>query len=129
MMKGLTQLLFTAEALVGLMLYDLISLMAFKRVHTLVKNCPVLKRQVSDDLSQRICDALAEACVWYVKRVYCLQRSAVVTWLLRLHGVPAELVIGCRPIPVQSHAWVEVHGSVINDRPQYQKFFVVMERF
>jgi len=69
-----------------------------------------------------------EACVWYVKRAACLQRSVVTTWLLRRHGIAAQLVIGCRPLPFESHAWVEVDGRVINDLPQYQRAFVVLDR-
>jgi hypothetical protein len=38
------------------------------------------------------------------------------------------VVIGFRPVPVDSHAWVEVDGKVVNDRPQYQKHFRVLER-
>jgi hypothetical protein len=57
-----------------------------------------------------------------------LQRSVVATWLLRHHGWRAELVIGCRPLPFESHAWVEVDGQVVNDRPQYQKVFTVLDR-
>ena len=72
--------------------------------------------------------AIDEACVWYVKRVACLQRSAVTTWLLRRDGISASLVIGYRPMPFESHAWVEVNGIVINDRPQYQRFFTVLDR-
>jgi len=69
-----------------------------------------------------------EACVWYVKRAACLQRSVVATWLLRRHGIAAHLVIGCRPIPFESHAWVEVDGRVVNDLPQYQRAFAVLDR-
>lgn len=72
--------------------------------------------------------AIDEACVWYFKRVACLQRSAVTTWLLRRAGIAASLVIGYRPMPFESHAWVEVNGIVINDRPQYQRFFTVLDR-
>ena len=72
--------------------------------------------------------AVDEACVWYVKRTACLQRSVVATWLLRRHGIPAQLVIGCRALPFESHAWVEVDGRVINDLPQYQRAFVVLDR-
>lgn len=72
--------------------------------------------------------AVDEACVWYAKRAACLQRSVVATRLLRRYGWPAELVIGYRPTPFESHAWVEVAGTVVNDRPQYQKFFAVLER-
>ncbi len=83
----------------------------------------------SNPIGARICIwAVDEACVWYVKRAPCLQRSAVATRLLRRHGVPAELVIGYRPIPFESHAWVEVGGQIVNDRPQYKKFFAVLER-
>jgi hypothetical protein len=69
-----------------------------------------------------------EACVWYVKRAHCLQRSAVATWLLRAYGIDAEMVIGLRPLPFESHAWVEVGGRVVNDRPQYQRAFKVIDR-
>jgi hypothetical protein len=75
-----------------------------------------------------VCRAVEEACIWYFKRAYCLQRSSVTTWMLRRRGVAAQLVIGYRPVPVDSHAWVEVDGRVVNDRPQYQKFFRVLDR-
>ena len=126
-MKKLSHVVYAIQAIAGLMVYDVVARMGFAQTHAFVAKCPTAKRRPAE--TPRICDAVAEACVWYVKRVHCLQRSAVTTWLLRLHGVPAELVIGCRPVPVQSHAWVEVNGQVVNDRPQYQKFFRVLERF
>lgn len=129
MKQTIGHLVYTIEAIGGLVVYDLVSRMGFARTHKLVARCPVVRRSPTEEVTARICAAVAEACVWYVKRVLCLQQSSVTTWLLRLHGVPAELVIGCRPVPVQSHAWVEVHGQVVNDRPQYQKFFQVLERF
>jgi hypothetical protein len=69
-----------------------------------------------------------EACVWYVRRALCLQRSVVATWLLRRQGIAAELVIGCRALPFESHAWVEIDGRVANDLPQYQRAFAVLHR-
>ncbi len=66
--------------------------------------------------------------MWYVKRAACLQRSVVATWMLRRHGIAAEMVIGCRPLPFESHAWVEVEGRVVNDLPQYQRAFIVLNR-
>ncbi|HKG46747.1 MAG TPA: lasso peptide biosynthesis B2 protein [Pyrinomonadaceae bacterium] len=128
-MKKLRHVVYAIQAIGGLMVYDLVVRLGFARTHALVAKFPVLKRRPAEQSTAGICNAVAEACVWYVKRVHCLQRSAVTTWLLRLHGVPAELVIGCRPVPVRSHAWVEVNGNVVNDRPQYQKFFRVLERF
>jgi transglutaminase superfamily protein len=43
--------------------------------------------------------------------VLCLQRSAATTLLLRRHGWDAEMVIGAKLLPFQSHAWVEVNGG------------------
>ncbi len=127
-LNHLTHARFTIEALTGLVLYDLVAVMGFARTHALVRRCPTVKRRRRHDPTSQICDAVAEACIWYVRRVRCLQRSTIATWLLRLHGVPAELVVGCRAAPVRSHAWVEVGGRIVNDRPQYQKFFQVLER-
>jgi hypothetical protein len=128
-MKKIGDVFYAIEAIGGLMVYDIVARMGFARTYALVAKFPVVKRRPAEQATPRICKAVAEACVWYVKRVQCLQQSAVTTWLLRLHGVPAELVIGCRPVPVRSHAWVEVNGQVVNDRPQYQKFYRVLERF
>ena len=77
---------------------------------------------------QDIVWSVEEACVWYVKRAACLQRSFVATRLLRRHGFAAELVIGCRPLPFESHAWVEIDGRVVNDLPHYQRAFTVLNR-
>lgn len=129
MKQKIGHVVYAIEAIGGLMVYDVVARMGFARTYALVAKCPVVRWRPTEEATARICKAVAEACVWYVKRVQCLQQSAVTTWLLRLHGVPAELVIGCRPVPVQSHAWVEVHGQVVNDRPQYQKFYRVLERF
>ncbi|HET7695958.1 MAG TPA: lasso peptide biosynthesis B2 protein [Vicinamibacterales bacterium] len=72
--------------------------------------------------------AVDEACVWYVKRAACLQRSFVAARLLRRCGFAAEMVIGCRPLPFESHAWVEIDGRVVNDLPQYRRAFTVLNR-
>jgi hypothetical protein len=116
------------EAFGGLLLFDLVVLMfGFPRVHSLARKFSLGRRRgrYSDE---RVCQAVAEACVWYPKRAYCLQRSWVASLLLRKHGIPSQIVIGCRPVPLDSHAWVEVEGRVVNDRPQYQKFYQVLDR-
>lgn len=66
--------------------------------------------------------------MWYFKRAYCLQRSSVTVWMLRRLGIRAQLVIGYRPVPVDSHAWVEVDGIVVNDRQEYRIFFRELDR-
>jgi hypothetical protein len=116
------------QAWCGLFCFDIVSRRGFGNVHALIRHCPVASRGSAEGMVDDICRAVDEACVWYVKRAYCLQRSAVATWLLRRYGVNATLVIGYRPAPIDSHAWVEVDGKVVNDRPQYQKFFLVLDR-
>jgi hypothetical protein len=37
-------------------------------------------------------------------------------------------VIGIQQIPFNAHAWVEVEGQVVNDRPYMQKMYAVLER-
>jgi hypothetical protein len=116
------------RAWIGLAVFDLARLAGFARLHEWLRTCRVATdhrlRVTSDDVVW----AVEEACVWYVKPAACLQRSAIATWLLRLEGFHAELVIGFRPVPFESHAWVEVDGQVVNDRPQYQKVFTILER-
>lgn len=120
--------LLVVEAWLALVFFDVLASRGFARVHTFTRRRPVAARPPDAATLRRVCWAVDEACVWYVKRAFCLQRASVTTWLLRRRGVPAQLVIGYRPVPVDSHAWVEVDGTVVNDRPQYQKFFTVLDR-
>jgi hypothetical protein len=117
-----------AEALTALLLFDLLARRGFQRTYAFTRKRRVATREPSADAVSRVCWSVDEACVWYWKKAFCLQRSSVTTWLLRRRGVPAELIIGFRPVPIDSHAWVEVAGRVVNDRPQYQKFFRVLDR-
>jgi hypothetical protein len=116
------------SALWRLLFYDVLCWMGFAKAYQFVRRCKPARRSPRPDTIERVVWAVEEACVWYFKRAYCLQRSAVCTWLLRRGGVAAELIIGFRPVPIDSHAWVEVDGKVVNDRPQYQKFFRVIDR-
>jgi Transglutaminase-like superfamily len=118
----------TARAWFGLAAFDLALLAGFAHAHERVRACRVNPRRRDAFRPEHVVWAVDEACVWYVKRAPCLQRSAVAACLLRRHGVRAALVIGYRALPFESHAWVEVDGRVVNDRPQYQKFFTVLDR-
>jgi Transglutaminase-like superfamily len=115
------------QAWLGLIAFDMARPAGFARLCAwLQRRRP--SRRPSRATVEDIIWSVDEACVWYVKRAACLQRSAVATWLLRRHGIAAQMVIGCRPLPFESHAWVEVDGRVVNDLPQYQRAFVVLER-
>jgi hypothetical protein len=126
--RALRLTVLTVQAWLGLLAFDLARAAGFARVHQWVKGRRTYTRRSSAPAVDEIVWAVDEACVWYAKRAACLQRSVIATWLLRRHGWPAELVIGCRPLPFESHAWVEVDGEVVNDRPQYQKVFTVLDR-
>jgi len=81
------------------------------------------------DREKAICDALRSVAPFYWKPVRCLQRSIVTARIMRRYKIPAEVVIGYRPTPFFSHAWVEVQGRVANDSPAYQARLLVLERF
>jgi|SRR5580704_3747912 hypothetical protein len=83
----------------------------------------------SPELREHICRAMDRLCVWYPKRVLCLQRSAATTCLLRSYGVPAQLVIGAQQLPFKAHAWVEVAGSVVNDKAYMPEIYTALDRF
>jgi len=80
------------------------------------------------ELVEQACHAIDLACVWYWKEVLCLQRSAATTCLLKRCGVPARLVIGAQQIPFKAHAWVEVDGSVVNDKPYVSQIYAVLDK-
>lgn len=75
------------------------------------------------------CRAIDFACVFYFKPIRCLQRSTATTMLLRKHGLRADLVIGASLMPFQSHAWVEVDGHVVNDKPYINEVFSELARY
>jgi hypothetical protein len=117
------------KAFSALMLFDLyITRNDFAALHAKVRNCPVRRTNVCPDTIERICAAVEMASIWYWKNVLCLQRSAATVWMLRYHGISAELVIGAQQIPFRAHAWVEVNGCVVNDKLDMRKLYDVLDR-
>lgn len=91
----------------------------------------VQKQTVHHTTSEQVTSlsrAVDLACVFYFKQVLCLQRSAATVLLLRRCGWDAALVIGVQMLPFGSHAWVELQGSVINDKPYMHDIYRVLER-
>ena len=80
------------------------------------------------DITEQLCAAIDMACIWYWKEALCLQRSAATTCLLKKYGVPAQLVIGAQQMPFKAHAWVEVDGRVVNDKPYTPEMYAVLDR-
>lgn len=77
---------------------------------------------------KRLCHAMDVACVFYPKTVLCLQRSAAAVFLLRGYGWPAEFVMGCSIGTFENHAWVEISGQVVNDRPYMHEMYQILDR-
>ena len=100
----------------------------FAALYDRVRNHPVGAHTPSSDEIERICAAVDLACIWYWKEVLCLQRSAATACLLKKFGVPAQMVIGVQQIPFRSHAWVEVNGRVVNDKPYMPEIYAVLDR-
>jgi hypothetical protein len=100
----------------------------FFSLHNAVRNHPLNPGVPSSYLAERICAAVEIACICYPKNVLCLQRSAAAACLLKRHGIPAQMVIGTQQLPLKSHAWVEVNGDVVNDKPYIREVYPVMDR-
>lgn len=99
----------------------------FGALHRLVSECPIATAPSSFEIEQ-IGHAVDLASIWYWKRVLCLQRSAATVCLLKRCGAPAELVIGAQSMPFKSHAWVELNGRVIQDKPYMPEVYAVLDR-
>ena len=100
----------------------------FAAIHKQVRNYPIVNRAVAVDKIERVCLAVDKACIWYCKEVLCLQRSAATVWLLRRHGIPAHMVIGAQQLPFKAHAWVEVDGRVVNDKPYMPEIYGILDK-
>jgi hypothetical protein len=100
----------------------------FAALHLQVRQFPPGRGILSGDITERVCAAVDMACIWYWKEVLCLQRSAATACLLRQCGVPAQMVIGAQQVPFKAHAWVEVEGRIVNDKPYVRDRYAVLER-
>jgi Transglutaminase-like superfamily len=98
----------------------------FTVLYEKVRDYPTAKRAATQT-TERICRAVDLACILYWKDVRCLQRSAATTCLLRGHGVVAHMMIGAQKMPFRSHAWVEVNGRVVNDKPYLREMYMVLD--
>lgn len=99
---------------------------SFQALYANVLCYPVREVSISHEVVGQVCAAVDMACIWYWKQVLCLQRSAATTCLLKQHGVQAEMILGAQQIPFKAHAWVEVDGRVVNDKPYVREMYAVL---
>lgn len=113
---------FVLRALYELARYDaIVALRGSGCVLRQLRRQTVRQAAPNAELEQAMSDAVHLATCFYCKPVLCLQRSVCTVRLLRKRGIDARLVIGYRPSPFFSHAWVEVDGRVVYGSPAYQK--------
>jgi hypothetical protein len=120
---------FVLEAYLLLIRFDLhLARGNFAALHSKVRDFPIGKPGTLPDAVEKISTAVDLACIWYWKEALCLQRSAATACLLKKYGVAAQMVIGAQQMPFRSHAWVEVAGRVVNDRPYTSEMYAVIDR-
>ncbi|MCU1300730.1 MAG: hypothetical protein JWQ87_1014 [Candidatus Sulfotelmatobacter sp.] len=100
----------------------------FAALYSQVRCYPVCGTAESPDTVEKVCAAVDMACIWYWKEVLCLQRSAASACLLKRHGVVAQMMIGAQQMPFKAHAWVEVDGRVVNDKPYMREMYAVLDQ-
>lgn len=121
--------LLALRAYLKLILFDVYLVRGnFEALYAKVRNYSLREREPQLGDIERLCHAMDLATIWYWKQVQCLQRSAAATCLLRQFGVPAEMVIGAQQLPFKAHAWVEVDGKVVNDKPYMREMYAVLDR-
>ena len=110
------------RALCELVRYELVlSSRGSGRILSQLQRQSVTAKTAGTESEKTICDAVLLATCFYWKPVLCLQRAVCTVRLLRRQGIHARLVIGYRPAPFFSHAWVEVDGRVVYGSAAYQK--------
>ena len=100
----------------------------FQVLYERVRRYSVARKTPAPETVERVCHAVDLACIWYWKEALCLQRSAATACLLKQYGVAAQMVIGVQQIPFKAHAWVEVNGHVVNDKPYMSEMYAVLDR-
>jgi hypothetical protein len=127
-MRLKAQAMLVVRAAWELAAYDVTTvLFGFRGIERRVQR--VACRDCGNKPETEVCEALRWAASLYWKPVQCLQWAVVTALLLRRYCTQqAEIVIGYRPAPFFSHAWVEIKGRVLNDSPAYQKQLHVLTR-
>jgi hypothetical protein len=104
-----------------------VSQSSFADLHSKVGSYPCTPPTSATGSPERICRAIDVLGIWYPTQVLCLQRSAATTCLLRKYGLPARLITGIHTLPFKAHAWVEVGGRVVNDKPYMRDIYAEID--
>ena len=100
-----------------------------KAVPTDQNGTPLLEESAWQAFQLRQAETIARVVQAAVKHsgqwANCLQRSVTLWYLLRQQGFDPVLRIGvCKtPNKLEAHAWIELQGTVLNDRPDIGQTF------
>lgn len=100
----------------------------FASLYQRVRRQPARAKAWNAETVRRVSASVDNVCMLLPVPASCLLRSAVLTVVLRRSGVPAELVLGATRLPFKSHAWVELNGEVINDKPYVHDMYATWDR-
>jgi hypothetical protein len=119
----------TARAFLFLVLFHVyLARGNFEKLNARVRRFRVRQSKQRSLAMEEVCRAVDLACIWYPTEVLCLQRSAAAACLLKRCGIPAQMVVGARLMPFKAHAWVEVEGRVVDDKPYVPQMYSVLDR-
>jgi hypothetical protein len=85
-------------------------------------------RPHSNASGAQVQNAVDHALVWLPIRTHCLNYSAALVIMMRLRGIPAQLIVGVRQRPFEGHAWVEIDHIVMGP-PFDRSSFVAIDAF
>ena len=100
----------------------------FPALYQRIREQKAPSREWSAEAARAISAHLDNVCAFLPMPAACLLRSAVLTTVLRRRGTPAELVFGATRQPFKGHAWVELNGEVINDKPYVHDMYAIWDR-
>jgi hypothetical protein len=89
------------------------------------EDVPPAANPTAADINERMVSSFAMATGVHFLRPNCLPRSLSLWRMLRRRGIDAVVRIGAKMSGrrLDGHAWVEVDGKVVNDRPDVAKEF------
>ena len=96
---------------------------AFPVCGTKTSNC-----DMHPETAHRIAHLVTVAALYGFYRATCLRQSLALWWLLKRCGILAELRFGVRREShgLDAHAWVELHGTALNDAQGITSRFTIL---
>ncbi len=70
--------------------------------------------------------AVAMAGAFYPGRTLCLEQSLTLYYLLRREGIAVKYRQGVQITPFAAHAWIEYHGTPVNDVPEHVREYIAL---